>query len=56
METLTYVTGRNSEKFLELQLAKDYADKWKDKSISVYKNRTYFCTIHKKNEIWNEQD
>jgi len=56
MENISYVTGRNSEKFVNLQLAKDYANKWKDKSISVYKNGTYFFTIHKKNEIWNEQN
>ena len=56
MENLSYITGRKSEKFLDLELAKQYADKWKDKSISVYKNGTYFSTIHKINAIWNEQN
>jgi hypothetical protein len=49
----TYITGRNSETFLDLQLAKDYADKWRDKSISVYVDHKYFRTIHKINGIWN---
>jgi hypothetical protein len=54
MEKLTYLTGRNSEKFTDLELAKQYADKWKDKSISVYKNGLYHATIHKSNEKWND--
>ena len=49
---LTYVTGRNCETFTDLQLAKQYADKWNDKSISVYKNRLYHATIHKVNNTW----
>ena len=51
-----FITGRKSEKFSDLELAKQYADKWNDKSISVYKNTTYFATIHKINGVWNEQD
>ena len=51
-----YVTGRKSETFSSLELAKQYADKWNDKSISVYKNGDYFSTIHKINGDWNEQN
>ena len=54
MDKVTYATGRNSEKFTDLELAKEYADKWKDKSISVYKNGLYHATIHKLNGKWND--
>jgi len=47
-----YVTGRNSESFTDLEEAKKYADKWGDKSISVYKNGLYHSTIHKKDGKW----
>lgn len=53
METkVKYVTGRNSESFTDLEEAKKYADKWRDKSISVYKNGLYLSTIHKKDGKW----
>lgn len=53
METkVKYVTGRNSESFTDLEEAKIYADKWRDKSISVYKNGLYLSTIHKKDGKW----
>ena len=54
MERVTYITGRKCETFFELESAKQYADKWRSTNISVYKNRTYFSTIHKINGIWNE--
>lgn len=54
LETMkTYITGRKSESFTDLEKAKQYADKWKDKSISVYDNKKYHSTIHKINGIWN---
>ena len=49
---VTYITGRNSETFTDLEAAKKYADKWSDKSISVYKDGKYVRTIHKKNNEW----
>ena len=53
METkIKYITGRNCETFTDLELAKEYADKWRHKSISVYKDGLYFQTIHKYNLIW----
>jgi hypothetical protein len=51
---IKYATGRNSERFINLDEAKQYADKWKDKSISVYKNGLYYSTIHKVNDKWND--
>jgi hypothetical protein len=53
-DVIKYATGRNSERFTNLDEAKQYADKWKDKSISVYKNALYHSTIHKKNGNWND--
>jgi hypothetical protein len=53
MENLKYITGRNCETFTELEAAKKYADKWRDKSISVYKDGIYFDTIHKKDGMWD---
>ena len=47
-----YITGRNSESFTDLEEAKKYADKWRDKSISVYKDGKYHSTIHKKDGEW----
>lgn len=47
-----YITGRNSESFTDLEEAKIYADKWRDKSISVYQDGKYHSTIHKKDEKW----
>ncbi len=52
MDKIHYITGRKCETFTDIELAKKYADKWNDKSISVYKNGTYFSTIHKKNNLW----
>jgi hypothetical protein len=51
-DVIKYATGRNSERFTDLHEAKQYADKWKDKSISVYKNGLYHATIHKTNGVW----
>jgi len=53
---MTYSTGRNCEKFTDLEKAKKYADKWNDKSISVYKNGIYYNTIHKIKNIWNDKN
>jgi hypothetical protein len=53
-DVIKYATGRNIERFTNLDEAKQYADKWKDKSISVYKNGLYHSTIHKKNDKWND--
>ena len=47
-----YITGRNSESFTDLEEAKKYADKWGDKSISVYQEGKYHSTIHKKDGKW----
>ena len=47
-----YITGRNSESFTDFDKAKEYADKWKDKSISVYQEGKYHSTIHKKGGKW----
>lgn len=53
METkVKYVTGRNSENFTDLEEAKKFADKWGDKSISVYQNGLYHSTVHKKDGKW----
>lgn len=53
MEAKTkYITGRKSESFTNLEEAKIYADKWKDKSITVYKDGKYHSTIHKKDGKW----
>lgn len=49
-----YITGRNSESFTDLEEAKKYADKWRDKSISVYQDGKYHSTIHKKDGIMKE--
>lgn len=49
-----YITGRGCEKFTDLELAKEYADKWEDKSISVYVDGLYHSTIHKKDGVWGE--
>jgi hypothetical protein len=54
MNKITYATGRNCEKFTDLELSKQYADKWNDKSISVYKKGVYHSTIHKINNVWND--
>ncbi len=48
-----YITGRKCETFTKLEEAKNYADKWRDKSISVYKDGKYFATIHKKGDKWS---
>ena len=53
-DVIKYATGRNSERFTNLDEAKQYADKWKDKSISVYKNGQYQSTIHKIKNEWKE--
>ena len=37
-QVIKYATGRNSERFTDFDKAKEYADKWRDKSISVYVN------------------
>ena len=50
-----YITGRNSESFTDLEEAKIYADKWRDKSISVYQNGKYHFTIHKKDCEWQQR-
>ena len=50
-----YITGRKCETFTDFELAKSYADKWKDKSISVYKNQKYDSTIHKKDGQWQNR-
>ena len=50
-----YVTGRNSERFTDFDKAKEYADKWRDKSISVYVNGLYESTIHKKDGVWEQK-
>jgi len=47
-----YVTGRKCETFTDLEEAKRYADKWRDKSISIYKDGEYYDTIHKKGDNW----
>ena len=47
-----YITGRNCEVFTDLESAKKYADKWRDKTISMYKDGLYFDTIHKKGDNW----
>ena len=49
----TYITGRNCQTFSNLNSAIEYADKWRDKSISVYVNKKYHSTIHKINGNWN---
>ena len=49
---VNYITGRNSESFTDLEEAKKYADKWNDKSITVYKNGLYDGTIHKTDGKW----
>ena len=50
-----YITGRNSERFTDFDKAKEYADKWKDKSISVYVNGLYHSTVHKKDGEWGQK-
>lgn len=47
-----YITGRGCKTFTDLELAKEYADKWSCKNISVYKDGKYFSTIKKKKCIW----
>jgi hypothetical protein len=42
----TYVTGRNCETFKNLEDAKIYAEKCKDKSITIYQNGEYLETVH----------
>lgn len=47
-----YITGRNCASFTDLESAKIYADKWKDKTISVYQDGRYHSTIHKREGKW----
>ena len=54
-QVIKYATGRNSERFTDFDKAKEYADKWKDKSISVYVNGLYHSTIHKKDGVWGQR-
>ena len=53
-DVIKYITGRNCGTFTCLNEAKQYADKWKSKTISVYKNGLYHSTIHKVNDKWND--
>ena len=48
-----YITGRKCETFLSFINAKLYADKWRDKSISVYIDGVHSKTIHKIGNDWN---
>ena len=49
-----FITGRNCETFTDFEKAKEYADKWHDKTISIYIDGVYNSTIHKKNGKWGE--